>query len=272
MIPEDSENDRLTFFGHLDVLRKHLVRIVIYLCFGAVLAFMVKSFLFDQLLFAPSKPMFPSNVLLCRLSQSLNIPTLCINQHPPVLVNLQMAGQFRMHIFVSLIAGFILAFPLIMREIFVFTAPAFSSSVKRKTLKWIIWICLLFLLGVLCGYYLITPFAIDFLVNYSVSDTVTNTISLDSYVITISSLTLACGLVFELPVLIYFLAVNGIITPALMRNYRRHAIILIFLVAAIITPPDVVSQVLTGLPLYAMYEISIYIASIARRKNSPAAG
>jgi len=183
------------------------------------------------------------------------------------LINLTMAGQFSMHIIVSFVAGIILAFPYILYEIWRFIQPAFKKAEKNYAKGLVFWGSFLFLSGVAFGYYVITPLSVQFLGGYTVSELVTNQISLKSYISTVTTITLSTGLVFQLPILVYFLSKLGFVTPLLMKTYRRHATVAVLLLSAIITPPDITSQVLVSIPLLFLYEISIFISKMVEKKE-----
>ena len=178
-----------------------------------------------------------------------------------------MSGQFSAHIMTSIIAGFVVAFPYVFWEIWRFIAPALyekESSVARGV---VFFSSTLFLFGVVFGYYVVSPLSVHFLGSYQVSSSVANQISLNSFISTVSTVCLANGIIFELPILVYFLTKVGLITPDFMRTYRKHALVLTLIFSAIITPPDVASQVLVALPLMILYEISIKISARVLRKQ-----
>jgi sec-independent protein translocase protein TatC len=179
-----------------------------------------------------------------------------------------MGGQFNMHIWVALVAGFIMAFPYIFYQFWSFVVPALHSNEKKHARSAVFVSSGLFLVGVLFSYYLILPFSIDFLTSYSVSDQIENKINFVSYISNITTLTLACGLIFELPVVVYFLSSVGLLTPAFMYKYWRHAVVVILIVAAIICPPDMISQILVSLPLILLYFISILISKVVVKKRN----
>jgi sec-independent protein translocase protein TatC len=216
---------------------------------------------------APSTKDFWTNRMLCLLGQKMDIPKLCINSTELVLQNTQVSGMFMAHIKISIIAGLILAFPYIFFEFWRFVRPALHQNEQRHASGAIFYITILFLLGIAFGYYLITPLSINFLYTYQVSEIVKNIPTLSSYVSLITSIVLASGILFELPVLVYFLSKIGLVTADFLKKYRKHAVIVILLVAGIITPPDVFSQIMVCLPLLVLYEISIVIARRVEKKR-----
>lgn len=267
MALNEKSSDQMSFFGHFQELRKHLVRACLAIAIMASMAFIYKDIIFDFIILNPQKGTFVTNRLLCQLSERLSIPALCINQTPIELINTEMAGQFTIHIWISFIAGLILAFPYIIFELWRFVSPALTRKEKDASSLAVFSISMLFFVGVLFSYFLIVPLTISFLSGYQVSASVNNLISLRSYISTLAGVTFATGLVFELPVFVYFLARIGLVTSSLMKKYRKIAFVIILVVAAIITPPDVFSQVMVGLPLYILYEASIYIAKAIEKRR-----
>jgi sec-independent protein translocase protein TatC len=262
------EGKDMSFLDHLEVLRWHIIRSVAVVFILAVTAFFFHAFIFDQIILAPKNASFITNRLFCELGEHLHKPSLCINSKPFQIINISMAGQFNMHMVSSMVAGLILGFPYVFWEIWSFIQPALQTN-ERKYARWAVAATsILFMIGILFGYYLITPLSVDFLGSYSVSDQVTNQIQLTSYISTILSVTLASGLVFELPIVVYFFSKIGLLSPRFMRKYRRHAIVIILIIAAIITPPDVFSQILVTIPLLTLYELSILISAYVVRKQS----
>ncbi len=262
----DSDGE-MTFLQHLEALRWHIIRSLLAIIAGAIIAFSFKGIIFDHIILAPNHPDFFTNRLLCRLAELVNAPVLCINQEPVELISIRLAGQFTTHITISLVAGLILAIPYVFWEFWSFFRPALYDKEKSYARGAVTMTSLLFLAGVLFGYYLISPLSINFLGSYRVSSLVTNQINITSYIGTITSVVLAGGLVFELPVIVFFLARIGVLTPSFMRKYRRHAIVLIMVLGAIITPPDVFSLILVAIPLTLLYEVSIFIAARVERKR-----
>ena len=260
-------NSEMSFLDHLEALRWHLFRSVIAILVFAVIAFLNKTFIFDQIIFGPKHPEFPTYKVLCWLSEKFSLD-MCIKDFPFTIISVAMSGQFTMHMWVAFISGLIVGFPYLLWEIWRFVKPALTTKEKQYSRGIVFFTSLLFMIGVLFGYYVIAPLSINFLGSYQVSTLVKNQISLDSYISTITFLTFASGIVFELPIVIYFLTKIGIVTPQFMRTYRRHAIVVILIVAAVITPsPDVTSQVLVAVPLYVLYEISIYVSVLVVKKE-----
>jgi sec-independent protein translocase protein TatC len=261
------KENEMSFLEHLEVLRWHIIKAIASIIIVGIVAFIFKDILFNKILLAPKSPEFLTNRLLCELGQAVKVPKLCINTIPMELISIKMAGQFSMHIMVSLVAGFVVAFPYIFFQFWRFIVPALYPKEKKVARGAVFVSSLLFMIGVLFGYYIITPLSIHFFSSYSVSDAVTNQINLISFVSTIASILLSSGIVFELPILVFFLSKIGLITPKFLKTYRKHAIVLILIVAAIITPPDIFSQLLVSLPLILLYEASILISRRIERKR-----
>ncbi|MFN7294854.1 MAG: twin-arginine translocase subunit TatC [Bacteroidota bacterium] len=264
----NSEKAEMSFLEHLEALRWHLMRSVIAVLLIAICLFFYRELVFDYFLFAPKHPDFWTYRMLCLLSDYLNMgDALCIKELPFDLINTELSGQFTMHIWVSFVAGFILAAPYVLWEIWQFVKPALHDKERKYSKGVVIYSSLLFFAGVLFGYYVIVPLSINFLGSYQVSADVKNMIAMDSFVSTVTTITFASGLVFELPIVIYFLTQIGLMTPQFMRTYRKHATVIILIVAAIITPsPDVTSQLLVAFPLYLLYELSIYVSMYVVKK------
>ena len=257
----------MSFLDHLEELRWHIIRSLLAIFVFATIAFLAKQIVFDKIILAPKTPEFWTNRMLCRLSEAFNMPKLCINSKPFDLQSIYLSGQFMAHIKISIISGLILAFPYVFYEFWKFIRPALYQNEKQHARGSIFYISFLFACGVLFGYFLLSPMSVHFLGSYRVSEMVENNINLMSYISTVISVTLASGIVFELPAVVYFLSKVGLVTPEFMRKYRRHALILILVIAAIITPPDVFSQILVSVPLIFLYEISISISKRVQRRN-----
>ncbi len=257
----------MSFLEHLEELRWHLIRSTLVVFLMSIVAFIYHNIIFDHIILAPKNPDFITNRLLCQLGNIVHISKLCINSIPLEIININMAGQFTTHIVVSLIAGLIIGFPYVFYEFWRFMKPALYENEKKYARGSVIYSSLLFFLGILFGYYIISPLSINFLGSYSVSGQVINRINLRSYISTITTVTLAGGITFELPILVYFLTKVGLVTPEFLKKYRKHAVVVILILAAIITPPDVFSQILVFIPLIILYEVSIVISKKIKRKQ-----
>ncbi len=258
----------MSFLQHLEELRWHIIRSILAIVLFMIVAFIFKNFIFDSIILAPKNPTFFTNRLLCQLGERLHTAALCINTKPLNLINIKMSGQLTTHITVAMVAGVILAFPVILWEFWQFFRPALKPNEAKYARGAVTAASLLFFIGVLFGYFMLAPLSLHFLSSYEISPEVVNQINIRSYIGTLTSICLATGLVFELPIIAFFLTKIGIITPSFMRKYRKHAIVVIFIIAAIITPPDVFSQTLVAIPLLILYEVSIFIsARVMKQKD-----
>lgn len=268
-----SSKDEMSFMEHLEELRWHIIRAVMGAMIFIIIAFVNREFIFDRVILMPKNPEFPTNLLFLKFSKwlnevlNINTEAIAINTQALEIVNIEMAGQFISHIKVSVVAGLIVASPYIFWEIWKFIKPALHQSETKYAKGAVFFTSALFIIGVLFGYYLITPLSIHFLNSYNVSSEIANTIKLNSYISTVTSVTFASGVIFELPIAVYFLSKVGLLTPQFMRKYRRHAYVLLLIISAIITPPDVFSQILVCIPLIILYEISVFISRFIQRKQ-----
>ena len=250
-----------SFLDHLEILRWHLIRSAAAILVFTTLAFIFPEFLFDRIILASKSPDFPTYKFFCWLSETLKFgEALCIKEAPFALMNITMSGQFSTHIVSSLVAGFVCAFPYVFWEIWRFVKPALHGDEKKYSRGIVFYTSLLFILGVLFGYFAVAPLSVQFLGNYQVSSQVANQINLNSFISTVTTVCLANGIVFLLPILVYFLSKLGLISPAFLRQYRRHSLVVLMILAAIITPPDIMSLILVTFPLMLLYELSIKIS------------
>lgn len=258
-IGEEKEH---SFLDHLEILRWHLIRSAAAILVFTTLAFIFPEFLFDKIILASKSPDFPTYKFFCWLSETLHFgEALCIKEAPFELMNIKMSGQFSTHIVSSLVAGFVCAFPYVFWEIWRFIKPALHGSEKKYSRGVVFYTSLLFILGVLFGYYAVAPLSVQFLGNYQVSSQVVNQINLNSFISTVTTVCLANGIVFLLPILIYFLSKLGLISPEFLRQYRKHSLVILMILAAIITPPDIMSLILVTFPLMLLYELSIKVSA-----------
>ena len=251
----------MSFLEHLEDLRWHLLRSIVAVLIAALAAFLAKNFVFDVLLFGPKKTDFLTYKLLCQVSNLLGFDdSFCITELPFRIQSRTMAGQFSAHIWTSITLGFVVAFPYVINQFWRFISPGLHSYEKKMASGFISVSSILFFLGVLFGYYVVTPLSIRFLGTYSVSAEIFNDFDLNSYTALIRASVLASGLIFELPILVYFLTKIGLITPELMRKYRKIALVMVLFLSAVITPPDVASQIIVAIPVLILYELSIFIS------------
>jgi sec-independent protein translocase protein TatC len=263
-----SPNEKyLSFWEHLEVLRWHIIRALVAILAVAVVAFLAKKFVFNTLIMGPSQPNFWTYRMLCRAGALLDTPALCIRQMPFTLQSRQLAGQFTMHMYASFVLGCIGAFPYVLWELWCFVKPGISPYNRGIIYSSFFIVSALFILGILFGYYIITPLVIHFLATYQVDPSIVNRFDIFSYTSTVATLTLTCAFMFQFPVVIYLLARVSVVTAHSMRTYRRYAIVAILILAAIITPPDVMSQLLIAVPLLLLYECSIFIAQFVANRE-----
>ena len=255
-----SEDKDMSFLEHLEELRFRLMRSAIAIFIGAITLFLLKDFVFDEVIFAPRKLDFVTYKWWCSLGHWLGMgDELCIKEISYEIISTTMVGQFTAHLMVSFIGGIVIAFPYLFWEVWSFIKPGLRDKERSAVRGVTFFVSLLFFLGVLFGYYIITPLSLQFLGSYQVGD-VASRIAIGSYMKTVVSTTLATGLVFQLPIVVYFLSKIGLISSAVLKKYRKHSLVAVLILAAIITPPDLTSQILVSIPLLLLYEISIFIA------------
>lgn len=263
------EEKSMSFFDHVEELRWHLVRSVIAILIGTVLCFIFGTFIFDEIIFGPVDKDFFTYRMICKLSYWLyDSDKLCIGDFEFKAQNISLSGQLVQHIVVAFVGGLLLAFPYLLTEIWRFVKPALRPTERRKTTSIVFITSLLFFIGILFGYYLLTPISVNYLFNYTVSERIINQITLDSYISFVTMMTLATGLIFELPLLIYFLAKLGVVSSQLLRRYRKHSVVATLLIAGIVTPPDVASQLVMSVPILFLYEAGIVIAARVEKRNA----
>src|SRR5210317_1055306 len=267
----NSSKDEMSFLDHLEELRWHLIRSVLAIVIVATVAFIFKDFIFDVLLFGPKNKDFITYRWFCTISQTLGQgSSFCIDELPFRIQSRTMAGQFSAHLWTSILAGFIVAFPYIIFEFWKFISPGLYENERKNARGFIFIASFLFFVGVLFGYYIVTPLSINFLGNYSVSSEIFNDFDLSSYIGLLRASVLAAGIIFELPIIIYFLTRIGIVTPEFLKKNRKISLVLVLSLSAIITPPDVVSQIIVSIPILILYEVSILIAKIVTRNQDKA--
>lgn len=264
---DEKDETEMSFLDHLEVLRWHIIRAFIAVGVFTIAAFIAKDIVFGMVILGPSKTDFWTYQWLCQLGDLLNTPAICIEQLPFILQSRQMTGQFTMHIVASFAVGIVIAFPYAFWEIWRFISPGLYINERKIARGAVFWVSFLFLIGVTFGYFILTPLSVNFLSNYQIDPSILNEFDIVSYVSTVTTLVLACGILFQLPMVVLFLTKAGLITPQLMKAYRRHGIVVIFVLGAMLTPPDPFSQVLVAIPLIGLYQISISVCSRAYKKR-----
>ena len=261
--------DEMSFLDHLEDLRWHLIRATLGIVIAATLAGIFYKFIFEVIIFGPTQMSFPTYEGLCKVSQTLGMEdtTFCAEKFPFVIQNRTVAGQFSAHIWTSIYAGFIIAFPYVLYQLWSFISPGLKDNERKSSRGFLVVASLLFFLGVLFGYYIITPLSLNFLANYQVAEQISNEFDISSVIALVRSSALASGFVFELPIIIYFLTKIGLVTPQFLRKYRKYALVIVLILSAIITPPDIASQVIVAIPILILYQVSIYISAIVVRNQ-----
>lgn len=265
---EGAQEAEMTFIEHLEELRWHLLRSV-----AAILVFMIASWfympwIFKNIILAPSETTFWTYRKMCDLGTILGIESMCIEKMNFSLMSREVSGQFMMQLTASAIFGLLVAFPYVFWEIWRFVKPGLKITEKKASRGSVFWVTLLFALGTLFGYYIVAPMAINFLVNFQIDEIIINQFDIQSYISVLATLTLACGITFQLPMAMFVLTKVGIVSASFLREYRKHSIVVILIVAAIITPsPDMISQILVAIPLYGLYEVSILVSQRVEKKR-----
>ncbi len=255
--------NQMSFLDHLEELRWHLIRSVVSVLLFGTVAFIFKDFIFNTLLFGPKDINFITYRWFCEISQMLGQGnSFCIQEMPFRIQSRTMAGQFSAHLWTSILAGFIIAFPYVIYELWRFISPGLNSNERKNARGFILIASILFFIGVLFGYYIITPLSINFLGNYTVSSQIFNDFDLSSYIGLLRASVLSSGLIFELPIIIYFFTKIGIVNPSFLKKNRKFALVILLSLSAIITPPDIASQIIVCIPLLILYEVSIFISKI----------
>jgi len=259
----NKDEAEMSFLDHLEALRWHLVRSIVAIFVIAIISFIFSDIVIETLLYGPKEKWFPTYQFICSISEDLCFycPEFKLNQ-------IELGEVFFTHIKVSIIFGFVVVFPYVFWEIWRFVKPALHDHELRAARGMVLTCSSLFISGVLFGYFIIAPFATTFLTNYSLNLGVDTTTSMASYSNYLIMYTIPTGIVFQLPVVMYFLTKVGLVTPEFLKKYRRHAAVIILVMAAIITPPDVMTQFLIGIPLYFLYEVSIIISRRVIKKDA----
>ena len=253
--------NEMSFLDHLEVLRWHLIRSTVAIVLIGMVAFLMKDFIFDTVIFGPKKMSFPTYRLFCDIATRMGLESaFCADSLPFTIQNRTMAGQFSAHIWTSIWAGFIIGFPYLLYEMWKFISPGLYENERKNSRGFILIASLLFFMGVLFGYYVVAPLSINFLGTYQVSKEVLNEIDISSFISTVRASVIACGIMFELPIIIYFLTKVGLVTPEILTKYRKIAMVLVLILSAIITPPDVASQIIVAVPVLVLYQLSIFIS------------
>jgi len=260
--------NEMSFLDHLEELRWLLVRSTIAIIIMAFLTYFISDYLFDTIIFGPTRPTFFTYRFFCDLSHTLGFAdSICITEMPFIIQNTEMEGQVNIFVWMCILAGFILSFPYILWEVWKFISPALYVKERKNAKVFIFVSSLLFFLGVLFGYFVVIPMSVNFVATFTVSDIVKNQFTLESYIGMVKTSVIASGIFFELPIIIYFLTKLGLVTPGFLRKYRKYAIVIVLIVAAIVTPPDVVSQIIVAIPMLIIFELSVIISALVYKRK-----
>ena len=258
----------MSFFDHLEELRWHLIRASIAVLIFTGLAFYYYDFIFDSVIMGPSHTNFWTYQALCNLGNYLHRTGWCVETINIKLMNNELAGQFTLQLNSSLIIGITAGIPYVLYELWRFIKPALHDKERKAATGFVFYATFLFALGVFFGYFIITPMSIRFLVGYEVSASIENLYTIDNYLSSVATLTLASGLVFQLPIIIYILSNLGILTVQFMRSSRRYAIVVILIIAAVVTPtPDAITMMVVSVPLFILYEVGIMVAGRVEKRK-----
>lgn len=263
------EGKEMSFMDHLEDLRWLLVRSTTAILILGCACYFIDDFIFDTVIFGPKDPSFVTYRFFCEVTHFFGVDDTyaCATEFKFIIQNTEVGGQFSMYLWTLITAGFILAFPYILWQVWKFISPALYEHERKHAGSFIVISSLLFFIGVLFGYFVVLPLSINFFGTFNVSKSIVNQFTVDSYVSMVKTSLVGSGLVFEMPIIIYFLAKLGLVTPEFLRKYRKFAIVINLTVAAIVTPPDIPSQIIVSIPLLALYEVSILIAAIVAKKR-----
>ena len=268
MEKEDPKNE-MSFLGHLEELRWRLMKSAIAVIIMASVLFYYTTPLIEHVYLAMSKSNFPTYLLFCKISKFLGLQgSMCANDIPIDLQSIEMTKQFSTNMYFAIVGGVVIVFPFIFQQIWSFLKPGLKENEIKVTRGIVFFSSILFFLGVLFGYYLVSPLCVQFFGGYKLSNEIQNNFTISSYMSMITTSTFFSGLFFELPIVIYILSKLGLISSALLKKYRKHALVGILLLSAIITPPDVISQVLVSIPILILYEVGIYVAKLVEKKKN----
>lgn len=259
----------MNFLDHIEDLRWHIIRSILVIIVGAILVFLKVEWIFDRIILGPAHSDFISYRWFCKLGKLLHYDSFCMQDVKMKFQNTAVTGQFMMSMSVSMMLGFVLTFPYTLWELWRFIKPALKPTEIKLANGIVFWCSILFFIGVCFAYFVIAPYTINFFGGYQLSPMFQNVITIDNYYDTMSNLILALGIVFELPILVYFLTRIGVITPDFLRSKRRYAVLILFILSEIITPPDLFSCLLVFFPVYLLFEVSVYISgrAVDRRKK-----
>lgn len=265
----NTEKAEMTFIEHLDALRAHLFRCAIAIGVGAIFIAIYNDFIIQRVLLGPTRPDFPTYTYLCRLSNYLGFGNkFCMKEIHLEMQSTTLTGQFDVYLDVIVIGGIVAAFPYILYEFWKFVKPALNKNELNNTRGVIFWVSLLFFIGIFFGYFILSPYTVNFFANFSLGNNIKNIPTISSYFNTVLPLTLGCGLAFQLPLILFFLAKIGIVSATSLKNFRKYAILIIVVITGIICPPDMFSQIICSVPLVVLYEVGILVCRRVEKKEA----
>jgi len=265
----NEERAEMSFIEHLEVLRGHLFRSALAIAAGAIVFIVYNTFFVREVLMGPTHADFPTYKWLCKLGHAIGLgDNMCMKDIGLKMQSTSVSGQFSMYFTLIFVGGIIVAFPYIFWEFWRFIKPALTKKELSKTRGVIFWVSFLFFLGITFGYFIIAPYTVNFFANFQLDDNIENRWTITSYIDTLVPLILGTGLAFQLPLVMFFLAKVGLMSPDFLRRNRKYAIVIILILAGIITPPDVISQVICTIPLMLLYEISIWLTARVEKEKA----
>lgn len=265
----NTEKAEMTFIEHLDALRAHLFRCAIAIGIGGVFIAIYNDFIIQKVLLGPTRPDFPTYTYLCRLSNYLGFGNkFCMKEIHLEMQSTTLTGQFDVYLDVIVIGGIVAAFPYILYEFWKFVKPALNKNELSNTRGVIFWVSSLFFIGIFFGYFILSPYTVNFFANFSLGNNIKNIPTISSYFNTVLPLTLGCGLAFQLPLILFFLAKIGIVSATSLKNFRKYAILIIVVITGIICPPDMFSQIICSVPLVVLYEVGILVCRRVEKKEA----
>ena len=264
----NTEKSEMTFVEHLDALRVHLLRCAIATAIGSVFIAIYNDFIIQRILLGPTRPDFPTYTYLCKLSNYFGFGNkFCMKEIHLEMQSNTITGQFDVYLDVIVIGGFVLAFPYVLWQFWKFVKPALNNNELNNSKGVIFWVSLLFFIGIFFGYFVLSPYTVNFFANFSLDEKIKNIPTISSYFNTVLPLTLGCGLAFQLPLILYFLAKIGIVSASSLKAFRKYAILVIVVITGIITPPDMFSQIICSIPLVILYEVGIIMCRRVEKKQ-----
>jgi sec-independent protein translocase protein TatC len=261
-LDEYGHEKEMSFIDHLEELRWHLIRSAIVIVTAMVAAFFFMEKIYQQVIMAPAKTDFWTYKQMCAIGKKIGVESLCVDKIDFVPISRTVTGQFMTALTSSLIIGLVASFPFVFWEVWRFITPGLKDKERKAARGAVFYVTLLLAIGIMFGYYIVTPLAINFLLNFKLDPSIQNQIDIADYVSFLTISTVACALTFQMPIIVFVLSKINLVTPKFMRDYRRHAFVVILIIAAIITPsPDPFSMMIVAIPLYALYEISIFVSA-----------